>query len=316
MSRCCYYLLSFVILLVCWSIGVPSSPEELALAYKNKKVIVCGSSYGIGADIARSLAKSGAHLVLTARSQTKLDNVATECRSLGAASVHVVAIDLSTKEGSKQMIDSAAKAMGGIDVLVLNHIIGVYEDWAARILQGHTTKTIDSDLKWVDQMFQVNILSYIYISSYALPILSKSNSGRIIAVGSAAGRQGLPRVAPYSATKHAVFGYFDSLRQDLMASSNPTLNNIGITTGVLGSFGTDTARAGTAGKLDSGLVQWSDPSLAARDLLTAGARGWQTVYTPWSQIRIASFLHGMVPEVMDWVVRYVTLSGERVTKNE
>ena len=100
----------------------------------------------------------------------------------------------------------------------------------------------------VDKIFAVNTLSYIYmyISSYALPALAESG-GRIIAVGSAAGRQGLPRVAPYSASKHAVFGYFDSLRQDLAASKDPKLASVTITTGVLGSFVTETARAGTKG---------------------------------------------------------------------
>jgi short-subunit dehydrogenase len=303
-------IFAVIVIILCWSIGKPSSQEELIEAYKGKRVIVCGSSYGIGADIARDLAKSGAHIVLTARSEKKLEKVAKECRQLGAASVHIFATDLSTKDGSKSMVEAAEKAMGGIDVLILNHIIGMYQDWAARIIKGNNDHTINDDLNWVDKIFQVNILSYIYISSFALPALSKSGSGRIIAVGSAAGRQGLPRVAPYSSTKHAVFGYFDSLRQDLIASPDKKLNSIGITTGVLGSFGTETARAGTAGKLDSGLVQWADPSIAARDLLKAGARGWNTVYTPWTQIRIASLLHGIFPDFIDWTVRYLTLSGE------
>ena len=310
MATYIYILLLALLLTWAYGPGLPSSQAELKQAYQNKRVVVCGSSYGIGADLARDLARSGAHLVLTARSKTKLENVAQECRELGAASVTVFATDLSTQSGSKAMVAAAEQAMGGIDVLILNHIIGMYEDWAAKIMDGHHKDTLSSDLDWVDKLFKVNILSYIYISSYALPALSKSGSGRIIAVGSAAGRQGLPRVAPYSATKHAVFGYFDSLRQDLMASKDGALHSIGITTGVLGSFGTETARAGTAGKLDSGLVTWSPPELAARDLLKAGARGWNTVYTPWSQIRIASLLHGLMPEVMDWVVRYVTLSGE------
>ena len=156
----------------------------------------------------------------------------------------------------------------------------------------------------------MNILSYIYISSYALPELAESGSGRIIAVGSMAGRQGLARVAPYASTKHAMFGYFDSLRQDIMASTDPKVRSIGITTGVLGAFSTETARAGTAGKLDDGMVPWNDPSVASHDLIKAGAREWQTVYTPWHQLRVAALLHGFAPELMESVTRYITLSGE------
>ena len=60
----------------------------------------------------------------------------------------------------------------------------------------------------------------------------------------------MARVAPYSASKHAVFGDFDSLRQDLIASKDPALRSVTITTGVLGSFDTETAREGTKGLLD------------------------------------------------------------------
>ena len=83
-----------------------------------------------------------------------------------------------------------------------------------------------------------------------------------------------------------------------------------VTTGVLGSFNTDTAREGTKGLLDEGLIVWHPPVVAAEGLLTAGARRWRQVFVPWEQTRIATLLHPLMPETMDWVIRYVTLSGE------
>lgn len=310
-SRSTSILIALIaILLAAYGPGLPASQSELTAAYQNKRVVVCGSSYGIGAEIAKDLAKSGAHLLLSARSKKKLEGVAKECELLGAASVHIFPVDLSTRQGSRAMVEAAKSKMGGIDVLVLNHIIGMYDDWAAHIMNGHESGEIDQNMDWVDKLFKVNILSYIYISSYALPELAESGSGRIIAVGSMAGRQGLARVAPYASTKHAMFGYFDSLRQDIMASTDPKVRSIGITTGVLGAFSTETARAGTAGKLDDGMVPWNDPSVASHDLIKAGAREWQTVYTPWHQLRVAALLHGFAPELMESVTRYITLSGE------
>jgi NAD(P)-dependent dehydrogenase (short-subunit alcohol dehydrogenase family) len=206
------------------------------------------------------------------------------------------------------LIEKSTERFGGIDVLVLNHIIGMYEDWAARLMRAHASKTIEDDMDFVDKMFAVNSLSYIYLSSYALPALAKSQ-GRIMAVGSAAGKQGLPRVAPYSATKHSIFGYFDSLRQDLVASSDPSLQSISITTGILGSFDTETARAGTKGYLDQ-VVTWHQPAKAASALMQATARRLRDVYVPWEQTRIATLLHPLMPTLMDWVIRTFTLSGE------
>jgi len=350
-SRTTSILVATIAILLAWAYGpgLPASQSELTAAYQNKRVVVCGSSYGIGAEIAKDLAKSGAHLFLSARSKNKLEGVAKECTELGAASVHIFPVDLSTRQGSKAMIEAATSKMGGIDVLVLNHIIGMYDDWAAHLMNGHASGEIDQSMDWVDKLFKVNILSYIYISSYALPELAESGSGRIIAVGSMAGRQGLARVAPYASTKHAMFGYFDSLRQDILASPDPKVRSIGITTGVLGAFSTETARAGTAGKLDDGMVvseffffffllfffclssssfffisffffffffssssskPWNDPSVASHDLIKAGAREWQTVYTPWHQLRIAALLHGFAPELMEKIILHVTLSGE------
>ena len=73
--------------------------------------------------------------------------------------------------------------------------------------------------------------------------------------------------------------YFESLRQDLVASPDPSLRAVSVTTGVLGSFSTETARAGTKGQLDH--ISWHPPSEAAEALLTAGARRWREVHTPW-----------------------------------
>ena len=300
---------AFALLLgYCYGPGLPITESELRDAYGGKRVVVCGASYGIGAEIAYGLAQSGAHLVISARSEGKLQKVATRCRELGASSVLVHATDLSTKEGSKGLILTAEKSMGGIDYLVLNHIIGMYDDWAATIMDQ---EKLEDNLAWVDRMFSVNILSYIYLSSYALPALSRSeNGGRIIAVGSGAGKSGFPRVAPYSSTKHAVFGYFDSLRQDLVASNDTALQRVLITQGVLGAFTTESFKTGTAGRLDPNYVPQNHPSVAAWDLLKGGARGYQTIYTPWSQVRLVVLLQGLMPRVMDFVLRKAALAGE------
>merc|ERR1719321_155607 len=113
----------------------------------------------------------------------------------------------------------------------------------------------------------------------------------------------MPRTAPYSATKHGVFGYFDSLRQDLVASQNAALRSVSVTTGVLGSFNTESARQGTKGLLDDGLMTWHPPSDAADALIQGGALRWRTVFVPWSQTRILTLLFPLMPTTMDWLIR-------------
>jgi len=292
-------------LLLNWAYGpgYPATSEEFESAYSGKRVVICGASYGIGADIAYEFAKAKAKVVIAARSKSKLDAVAQRCRELGASEVHVIPADFNTMAGSKALVAAAKEALKGIDVLVLNHVIGIYEDWPARLMRGHEGGTLDQELEHANQMMAVNAMSFMYLSSYALPDLAASQ-GRVIVVGSGTGRIGFPRVAPYSATKHAVFGYFDSLRQDLVASTDEALRSVSITTGILGSFDTETARDGTAGQLDH--MDWRPPSEAAVALLKAGARRWRDVYTPWEQTRIITLLHPWAPTALDWVVRKMT----------
>ena len=69
-----------------------AGPDELLSSFSGRRVLVCGASYGIGAELALGLARANAHLVLAARSADKLANVASMCRQAGAKSVAVVSV--------------------------------------------------------------------------------------------------------------------------------------------------------------------------------------------------------------------------------
>lgn len=119
---------------------------------------------------------------------------------------------------------------GKVDTLVLNHVAsaGNYErgGWYGK-----------HDMKTLQTMFAINLFSHISLGQQYLSVLEESH-GKIISVGSAAGRVGLPNVAPYSASKHGLFGYFESLRHDL----GKVGSNITISTCTIGSINTENAR--------------------------------------------------------------------------
>ena len=216
----------FVVLLVAaaiynrdWVLGLGRDPAgELRSAFYNSSVIVTGASYGIGAEIALALCEKAEvrQLLITARSMGKLEKVKRECERIGSGRTEVIvhAADLGTMEGSASVIDRAVEVFkdGVIDTLVLNHVISTYGDWSARLIQANKQEMEDT-LELVTRMFNTNTLSYISLSSYALTSLMKAARPQILVVGSLAGKLGLPRVAPYSSTKFASLGYFESLRQ-------------------------------------------------------------------------------------------------------
>lgn len=170
--------------------------------FKDNVVIVTGASRGIGAQMALQLADQGARLALAARDEQLLNTVAAECRQRGAA-VLVVQTDVTMKSQCQDLIARTAGEYGRIETLVNNAGIGMW----ARFEQVE-------DPAVYEQIIQVNYLSAVYCTCYALPHL-KQVRGRLVGVSSLAGKTGVPSRSAYSASKHAMVGFFDSLRPEV-----------------------------------------------------------------------------------------------------
>ena len=172
---------------------------------KDKVVVITGASTGIGAELARQLAAAGAKLVLAARSEAELEAVAADCRARGAAVVSVKA-DVARERDCQALMSGAALAFGGIDVLVNN----------AGMTMWARFEDIQ-DLSVLERIMQVNYMGAVYCTRHALPYLRQSK-GVLVGVSSLAGRTGVPTRTGYSASKHAMTGFFDSLRIELAGS--------------------------------------------------------------------------------------------------
>ena len=172
---------------------------------RDKVVVITGASKGIGAELARQLAAKGAKLVLAARSEVEIEAVAGQCRALGATVISVRA-DVAIERDCQAVMSGAALAFGGIDVLVNNAGMTM---WARfEDLQ---------DLSILERIMKVNYMGSVYCTRHALPYL-RASKGVLVGVSSLAGRTGVPTRTGYSAAKHAMAGFFDSLRIELADS--------------------------------------------------------------------------------------------------
>jgi short-subunit dehydrogenase len=168
--------------------------------------IITGASKGIGAELARQLAaKPGTKLVLAARDELTLEAVAEECRKRGASVVTVKA-DVAKEHDCQTIMTAAHLAFGRIDVLVNN----------AGATMWARFEDIE-DLAALARIMQVNYMGAVYCTRHALPHL-RASGGLIVAVSSLAGLVGVPTRTGYSASKHAMTGFFDSLRIELAGS--------------------------------------------------------------------------------------------------
>jgi NAD(P)-dependent dehydrogenase (short-subunit alcohol dehydrogenase family) len=168
-------------------------------------VIITGASDGIGAELARQLAKEqGAQLKLSlaARSQDKLEEVAGQCRASGAE-VLVCPTDVGDEAQCRALIDQTLRQFGRLDALVNN-----------AGMSAHALLSEVPDLVWYERLMRINLWGSAWCTHAALPHL-KASQGRIVAVSSLAGLVGVPGRTAYCSTKFAMTGFFEALRVEM-----------------------------------------------------------------------------------------------------
>ncbi len=167
----------------------------------NKVVWITGASSGIGEAIAIEMAKEGAKLVLTARSEAKLQALKAQCDEYtkGAMVLPMDLYKIETFSGAaKQVVDK----FGRIDMLINN----------AGISQRALTREADLDID--RKVMELNFFSPVALTKAVLPYMIKQKSGHIAITSSIVGKFGFPLRSAYSSSKHAVIGFFDSLRAE------------------------------------------------------------------------------------------------------
>lgn len=188
-----------------WPTGSRPVPSEFSSAFAGNAVLITGASSGIGAELARQFAAAGAKVALSARDAERLSHVAAECRQLGAEAL-VVPGDVSVEADCARIVRTTVEHFGKLDTLVNNAGLG------ASGLFAQIT-----DLSIFDTLMRVNYLGSVWCTAHALPHLTRTQ-GRVVAISSLTGLTGVPKRTAYAATKHAMAGFFDSLRVELADS--------------------------------------------------------------------------------------------------
>lgn len=172
--------------------------------FKNKRVWITGASSGIGEALSLAFAEQGAHLVLSARNEVEINRVSAACSSVGAASVLVQPLDLERHEMIPSIVESVLKKVGKVDILVNNGGI------SQRALARETSLEVDK------RLMAVNYFGTVALTKALLPNMLTHQLGHIVTITSLTGKFGSPYRSSYAASKHALHGFFDSLRAELL----------------------------------------------------------------------------------------------------
>ena len=260
-----------------------------------KRVLVTGASTGIGEQMAYHYARLGARLVITARTESKLQQVVDRCRQVGApdGDYHYITANMEDYSNTDTVIQRAAEYLGGLDYLVLNHIaISPLGEW-----QGSP-----ENFTLMDKILDINFKAYVHLTSHALPMLEDSR-GSIVVVSSIAGRIGQPYVIAYSASKFALDGFYSGLRQELKVRNI----DVSITQCVIGLISTKNSvnnlrKHGFNFLLDT--LPMGDPADAGLAIIRGGALRQREVYYPYMEARIVTLLRDWIPTVLEALSRF------------
>lgn len=166
------------------------------------KVWITGASSGIGEACAYRYAKGGNQLILTSSSRERLEPVAEMCRQKGAKDVLVLPSDFNDLEGIKLLTRKAWDTFDGIDILFCNAGI------------SQRTNVEDTSMDMVRQIMEINYFAPVALAKAILPLMLKAGGGHIAVTTSIAGVFGFPLRCAYSSSKHALYGFFETLQAE------------------------------------------------------------------------------------------------------
>jgi dehydrogenase/reductase SDR family member 7B len=250
------------------------------MAFQGKVVWITGASSGIGAALARAFARRGARLILSARRADALAEVEATLRAEGAAGTALLPLDLADGESLGGKVPDALARFGRIDLLVNNGGI------SQRSLAKDTGIEVDR------RLMEVNYFGTVALTKAVLPHMLERREGRIVVVTSVTGLFGTPLRSGYAASKHALHGFFDSLRAELAGTGVevtlvcPGFVRTAISNNALTADGT------AQGTLDRAQAEGMDPDDCAarilagiesgrREVLVGGREVWGVHLSRW-----------------------------------
>jgi short-subunit dehydrogenase len=169
---------------------------------QNKVIWITGASSGIGEALVHECAGQNALIVLSARRESELQRVAKEA-NLNEKNSLILAFNLSDTTKAKDYTQQIISKFGKIDILINNGG------------QSQRAEAIATSTETERQLFEINYFSAVNLSKAVLPWMLKAGSGKIVVISSIAGKFGFYLRSSYSAAKHALHGYFESLRLEL-----------------------------------------------------------------------------------------------------
>lgn len=262
--------------------------------FDHKIIWITGASSGIGKSLALALSKQHTKLILSSRNEKELNAVKNACDH--PENVQVLPIDLENYLSLSGKVDEALTLFGGVDILFNNGGI------SQRSLAKDTLITVDK------RLMDVNYLGTVALTKALLPHFIEKNSGHFVVITSIVGKIGTPLRSSYAASKHALHGFFDSLRAEVHQ------NNIKVTLACPGFVQTNvslnalTADGTPQNKMDGATKNGLMPEVFTEKLLKAVRQEKPEVYIGGFKEKLAVYVKRFFPKLLSKMIRKLAVT--------
>lgn len=171
--------------------------------YQDKVIWITGASSGIGEALVYALNKRGARLILSSRRIEELERVKNNC-SGDPDSIAILQLDLADAPSLQQKAEEAEKIFGQVDILFNNGGI------------SQRALALEAELDTVRKLMEINFFGTVALTKAVVPNMIKRGHGHVIVTSSVMGKIGTKYRSAYAASKHALHGWFDCLRQEVV----------------------------------------------------------------------------------------------------
>jgi len=253
--------------------------------FKNSTALITGASSGIGKAYAQKLASLGINLILTARSEQKLNDLADELRKKCNVNVEVIVLDLAQPNSAQTLFDEVQTRKLSVEILINNAGFGKW------------TKFLDQSVATYQEMITLNISSVTSLCYLFLPHMLANKKGIMINISSTGAFQPLPYIAVYGASKSYVLQFTEALAGEYSSSG---VKFLAVCPGNTETNFTQVANADTSGMKSSTVDDVVSATVAALDknkpTLVVGCSNYLTSQLPriLSRKKMINLVEGML----------------------
>jgi len=264
------------------------------MPFKDQVIWITGASSGIGEALAYAFHEQGARLILSARRIAELERVRENCQG-DKSNIHILPVDLTDIESHTDVAKHAIHLYGHVDMLLNNG--GISQRGLAH----------ETQMDVIRQIMEVNFFGSINLTKQILPHMIEKKAGHIVIMSSVMGKFGTRLRSSYAASKHALHGWFDCLRQEI------DVHNIDVSIVCPGfvktnvTFNALLADGTILSKMGSGQMQGMSPETFSKKLIPQLAKRKKEIYIGGREV-VAVYIKRFFPRLLEWILKRVRVT--------